>query len=251
MEKIRLSVISYLNTRPFLYGINNSDFIKSNSIIEMDFPSACAEKLKSGKTDIGIVPVALLADLEKYFIVSDFCISTDRKMPSVLLSSQVPLKNIRKILLDNQSMTSVNLTKILIKNFWKISPEIVDAKAGYENEISETTAGVVIGDRALQLSHKFIYNYDLSDEWFQFTGMPFVFACWASIKEIDKNYISQFNKALRFGLENIPEVAKEESVNKKYNGIDVLKYLREDLNFNLNDTKRKAMDLYLEFLKSR
>jgi chorismate dehydratase len=217
----------------------------------MDFPSACAEKLKSGKTDIGIVPVALLADLEKYFIVSDFCISTDRKMPSVLLSSQVPLKNIRKILLDNQSMTSVNLTKILIKNFWKISPEIVDAKAGYENEISETTAGVVIGDRALQLSHKFIYNYDLSDEWFQFTGMPFVFACWASIKEIDKNYISQFNKALRFGLENIPEVAKEESVNKKYNGIDVLKYLREDLNFNLNDTKRKAMDLYLEFLKSR
>ena len=133
MEKIRLSVISYLNTKPFLYGINNSEFIKENSEIEMDFPSACAEKVMSGKTDIGIVPVALLSKLEKYRIISDYCISTDRKMPSVLLSSQVPLEKIKKVLLDNQSMTSVNLTKILIEKFWKISPETVDANEGYEN----------------------------------------------------------------------------------------------------------------------
>jgi chorismate dehydratase len=250
MKKIKLSVISYLNTKPFLYGINNSDFIKKNSVIEMDFPSACAQKLKSGQTDIGIVPVALLSKLEKYFIVSDFCISTDRKMPSVLLSSQVPLEKIEKIFLDYQSMTSVNLTKILIEKYWKISPEIIDAKDGYENLISGTTAGVIIGDRALLLSHKFRYNYDLSDEWYNFTGMPFVFACWVSTKEIDENYIEEFNKALGFGLDHIPEVAAAEAKDERYKGIDLMKYLSEDLNFRLDSEKRKSMDMYLNYLKS-
>ncbi len=249
MEKIKLSVISYLNTKPFLYGIEHSQYLKENSSIEMDFPSACAQKLREHRADIGIVPVALLAELENYFIVSDFCISTQRRMPSVLLSSQVPLNEIDNVLLDYQSMSSVNLAKILMKHYWKISPKITDAQAGYEDLISKKTAGVIIGDRALLLSQKFRYNYDLSDAWFQFTGLPFVFACWVSTQEINPLYINELNKALSFGLENIRAVVEIESQNINYQVIDIMKYLNHDLNFRLDVEKRKSIELYLNYLK--
>src|SRR5580765_7131161 len=148
MNKIKVSVVSYLNSAPFIYGINHSDVIKEIEL-SYDIPSQCAEKLINNQVDVGLVPVAIIPELKESYIISDYCIGAIGKVNSVLLLSEVPLQKIKIILLDYQSRTSVELIKIISKEHWHIHPEFKNADENYELGINENIAGLVIGDRAL------------------------------------------------------------------------------------------------------
>jgi chorismate dehydratase len=150
MKKIRISAVSYLNSLPFVYGLTHSSLINECDI-SLDIPSVCAEKLINGTVDIGLIPVAAIPQVPNATIISDYCIGANGEVKTVCLFSEVPLNEIKTILLDYQSRTSVLLVKILAKEFWKINPEFINAEAGFEQKIKGTTAGVVIGDRTFEL----------------------------------------------------------------------------------------------------
>ncbi len=247
MRKIKISAVSYINTFPFIYGLENSDIFNEIEI-SRDIPSVCAQKLKNGLVDLGLVPVAVLPHLNSYNIISDFCIGTKQKVDSVFLFSQVKLEDIKNIILDYQSNTSNNLTKILVSEFWKINTKFTDAYQNYEKDIKNHTAGVIIGDRAIELKDKFKYKFDLSYEWYKYTNMPFVFALWVSNTKLNNAFIQAFNKALSFGLRNIsPELITE---NFKNNNPEYLyDYLTKKIDYNFDSNKKKSLELYLSLLK--
>ena len=105
---IKVSCVSYLNSQPFIYGLKNNSIINEIEL-SLDVPSVCAEKILSGKADIGLIPVAVIPQLKESHIISDYCIGADGKVETVLLLSDVPLEKIKSILLDYQSRTSVLL----------------------------------------------------------------------------------------------------------------------------------------------
>src|ERR1043165_5988838 len=109
---IRVSAVNYLNSKPFIFGLQNSDIINEIDL-QLDIPSVCADKLEENKVDIGLVPVAILPELEEHHIISDYCIGADGEVSSVLLLSDVPLDEIKSIHLDYQSRTSVMLAQVL------------------------------------------------------------------------------------------------------------------------------------------
>ncbi|MBP6590494.1 MAG: menaquinone biosynthesis protein, partial [Chitinophagaceae bacterium] len=176
MEKIRVGIVNYLNTRPLLYGLQRppvSDLIDLSG----DYPARVAEQLMKDEIDLGLVPVAVLHKMPEYQIVGNYCIGTEGEIASVALFSEVPLHEIKKVYLDYQSRTSVSLLKYLMKESWGINPEIVQAdNENYRAEIRGTTAGLVIGDRAFEQRRQSTFIYDLGSEWRAITGLPFVFA---------------------------------------------------------------------------
>ena len=242
--KHSVSIVNYYNTTPFLYGINHSGF-KSQINLELDIPSVCAQKLKSKQVEIGLVPVAILPELESYQIITDYCIGAIGKVDSVKLFSERPLHELTHILLDYQSKTSVTLVQVLNKHFWKKNIQFVNASEGFENQITGTTGAVIIGDRTFGLtSHP--YQYDLAEEWQNFTGLPFVFACWVSNVTLEDNFINEFNNALSYGVNHI-----EESVKEKPNhalGDKALDYLKNKISYNFDADKRKALQKFLELM---
>lgn len=242
----RISVVSYLNSKPFIYGLRNASFENEVEIYE-DIPSVCADKLIRGEADLGLVPVAALPFLKNYHIISDYCIGADGPVSSVLLLSEVPLEKIKTILLDYQSRTSVMLTKVLAEKLWKIKPQWKQTSPNFENTIGDETSGVVIGDRALQIKNKFKYCYDLSAEWKKLTGLPFVFACWVSTGLTDKRFVLEFNNALKSGISRIDEIARKES-NEFISENEIRKYLTECIDFNLDEKKKEAMTLFLDLI---
>lgn len=242
MEKIRISAVSYLNSLPFVYGLSHSA-LKNECDISLDIPSVCAEKLITGKVDVGLIPVAAIPQVKNAQIISDYCIGADGEVRTVCLYSEVPLNEIKTILLDYQSRTSVMLVKILAKEYWKINPEFVNAKPGFEKKISGTTAAVVIGDRAFSLSPTYIY--DLSEEWKNFTGLPFVFACWVANKNLPAQFIADFNNALKNGLANIDKTL-EEFPPTVVNNAEAKKYLTENISYTFDAEKKKALKLFDE-----
>ena len=245
LKKYKISAVSYLNTLPFLYGLKD---LESQIDISLDYPAICAEKLIEGKIDIGLIPVAVIPKIKNYSIISDYCIGANNKVKSVLLLSDVKLSEIENILLDYQSRSSVALVKILAEKYWKINPKWITAKKGFEQTISNETAGVVIGDRAFHYENKFKYSYDLAYEWKKNTNLPFVFAAWVANKPINKNFLKTFNTALQKGINNIDEVIAHyyDEIQKINSKIDIKKYFTQNINYNFDEDKKQAMKLFFD-----
>ncbi len=239
---IKISAVSYANTYPFLLGLD--EYMKgSDFTISRDVPSACANKLISGEVDLGLIPVAMIPKVPNANIVSDYCIGSIGKVNTVLLMSKVPLNEISKVYLDNESRTSVNLVKVLAKKYWlkNWNYDILPNNYSSNNEVESM---VLIGDKT-QEELDFPFQYDLSEAWFEFTEKPFVFATWVANKELPEDFINRFNSALRIGLENIPKSIKKYNKNIKYNLED---YLNNYISYPFDKEKKNALKLFLSYI---
>jgi len=248
MRKIKISAITYLNTKPFLYGLQRSVILDSVELSQ-DVPSVCADKLKSGAVDIGIIPVAEIASVQGANIVTDYCIACSGKVRTVVLVSMVPIDQIESILLDYQSRTSVQLIRILARDYWNISPHWLNSGINYiQEDIKGTTAGVIIGDRVFEAETKFPYVYDLGEAWKSHTGLDFVFACWVANRPIDRDFVLKFEEALEDGIAHIPEVITEYL--QQYPDYPFEEYFKENIFYHLDDSKRKGMELFLRLIEN-
>jgi len=209
-----------------------------------DYPANIAQKLLHHKIDIGLVPVAVLPSLKEYHIISDFCIGTTGTVASVCLFSDVPMAEIKEVLLDYQSRTSVALLKILLKDHWKLNPLLTAAENNFREQIGGFTAGLVIGDRAFEQRLKSKYIYDLGEAWVAMTGEPFVFAAWVSNKKLDEAFITNFNAATGYGINHLDNIVSQ----NPYKPFDLMAYYNENISYQLDDAKRKALQHFLQLM---
>jgi chorismate dehydratase len=240
---LKISAVSYLNTIPFIYGLKQSELINTIDL-QLDYPSICADKLISGAVDLALVPVVVIPKLKHPYIISDYCIGANGAVDTVCLYSDVPIYEIESIGLDYQSRTSVALLKVLLKEYWKLNPELKKVDVGFEDNIKGKHAALVIGDRAFALNTQHEFIYDLSAIWKEMTGLPFVFAAWVSNAKLSQDFINAFNKALEKGLSNIDKALALERENYP-NCESPEDYLNNKISYSLDAEKQKGMELFL------
>ena len=244
-RKLNIGIVSYLNTRPLVYGLKLPPISDEIKLIE-ETPARLADLLVSDEIDVGLVPVAIIPQLKEHFIVGDYCIGTETEVASVCLFSEVPLHQIETVYLDYESRSSVALLKWLMKEYWDIHPKIIQATDDtYRREISGTTAGLVIGDRAFEQRKVSTFIYDLASEWRSITGLPFVFAAWVSNKPMTDSFIKEFNHANAIGLDHIDDIVSEQH----FDLFDLKKYYSLHMSYKLDERKRKGMDLFLQYIE--
>jgi chorismate dehydratase len=244
-KKWRIGAVSYLNTRPLLLGMEQSPFKERIDLVK-SYPAQIAQDLLDDTIDIGLVPVAIMPLLKNPQIVSKYVIGTEGEVASVALFSQVPMDQIEKVYLDYQSRTSVALAKILFKQHWKKEVEFLIATEGYINEISGTTAGIIIGDRALASLNHFEHIYDLGLAWKAYSGLPFVFAAWVANKPIPSEFMEAFDAANGYGLKHLDEVITLIPASDQV--YDLHKYYTENISYELTPEKRAGLERFLEAL---
>lgn len=240
-----MGAVSYLNTKPLLYGWTHGYNVENAEWIE-DYPAKIADMLLSDEIDVGLVPVTVIPKLKEHHIISDYCIGATGPVATVCIFSEVPLAEIETLLLDYQSRTSVELAKILLKHYWKLAPELQQGGVDFIDEIKGTTAAVVIGDRAFAQRKKSAFVYDLAEAWVDFTGLPFVFAAWVANKKLPESFITQFNEANRIGLMHLDKVISENDIAD----YDLEKYFNENISYALTDEKRKGLGMFLNMVNA-
>ena len=245
-QKIKVGAVSYLNTKPLIYGFEQGRMKEEMDLI-IDYPANIASFLVNDQIDIGLVPIAVIPSLKEHHIISDYGIGCDGEVASVCLFSEVPLPEIETILLDYQSRTSSALLKILLEEHWKISPHLVGGTEHYEKNITGSTAGLVIGDRAIDQRLRSKYMYDLGSAWKEMTGLPFVFAAWVSNKKFPSEFVSAFNEANEFGLNNLDDVIRQ----NPHTVFDLKRYYTELIKFKLNADMHRARILFLNKMKGQ
>ena len=157
------------------------------------------------------------------------------------------MAEVKNLQLDPQSRSSNNLARVLLKNYWKISPELITGAKNYSFSTDTVTAFVQIGDRTFGKKDNYKYAYDLAEEWGRFTGLPFCFAAWIANKPISREFIAEFNEALKFGLDHRVELFKQLP---EVPNFDVKDYLNNKIDFNFTEDKKKALYLFLEYVKA-
>ncbi|MCP9234805.1 menaquinone biosynthetic enzyme MqnA/MqnD family protein [Lewinella sp. JB7] len=247
VDPYRLVAVSYLNTKPLLYGLLRNP-ISDRLRMDLAIPSECARRLVDGEADIALVPVAVLPELPRYQIISDYCIGADGAVATVCLYGEVPLEQMTHIYLDHHSRTSVMLTRLLLEEYWQHEVEFMDARDGYIDHINGTIGGLVIGDRTIGLDRRFPYVYDLGAAWKDHTGLPFVFAAWVTTRRLPASFITEFNGALREGLEHLPQL--QLLLPSPTPEFDLTTYFTHHIDYALDERKRKALDRFLAYVSS-
>jgi len=243
MKKIKVTAVSYLNTKPLLYGLVQ-DGMDELLDLELDIPSVCADQLLSGEADLGLVPVAVIPQLPEAHIISDFCIGAVGAVKTVAIYSDCPMEEITHLYLDYHSRTSVNLAQVLLREFWKQQPSFLKAEEGFIDKIGGTHAAVVIGDRTIGLDEKHPYVYDLGQAWWDHTGLPFVFAAWVSTKPMEPAFVKRFNEALAKGIKDIPKLIY--LLQAPHPSFDLETYFSKHISYHLDAAKKEALERFLK-----
>ena len=236
--------MNYLNTLPLLYGIERSP-VRTSIDLRTGFPAEIARSLLSDELDIGLVPVAILRQMPEYHIVSDFGIGARGPVASVCLFSDVPLREVETVLLDYQSRTSVALARLLLEHYFKVSPVFEDTQGdAFLHRISGRTAGVVIGDRALEYRPHATHILDLAEAWHAWTGHGFVFAAWVSKYSLPEDFRKAFNAANAAGLESLDAVVRMHP----FPAYDLHTYYTRNILYRLDMDALEGMRLFLSML---
>ncbi len=241
----RITAVSYLNTYPLIYGLKNFLPDEKGLHFETAVPSEVARRLKNQETQIGLIPVAAFPVIPQGNIISNYCIGAEGAVRTVMLYSKKPLNEIKSIALDSDSRTSVMLARVLAKYHWKIKPEWQNMKT---KSWPQSEAMVLIGDKTFGAFPEHPFAYDLAESWKEFTGLPFVFAVWAANCAIPGDFKDQFDLAQAEGLKRIAEsiLRLPENVSMA----QAVDYLQCSISFDLDDAKKEAMALFLNYCDS-
>jgi chorismate dehydratase len=236
----RIAAVSYLNTVPFVYGIRRAGKLRGELLLSP--PAGCARAYMEGEADVALVPVGALKSLPDAEIITTFCIGVEKNVRTVVVMSDVPIKQVRRLWLDSHSMTSSILVRILAAELWGIKPEWRELEDySMADSPGEGDAFLLIGDKVFDFEGKFRYTYDLSECWRELTGLPMVFAVWVARKGTSEEAIQALEESLEFGVERIWEAVLESDYPDKE---AACVYLTENIDFLLDGSKRRALDVF-------
>lgn len=241
---LTIGAVSYLNTLPYLLGLNTLDTDRFEIIA--DYPSLIASQFFMHTIDVALLPTAALKDMANYSIAAPYGIAADGVVDTVCLFSAYPIESLDIIYLDYQSRTSVMLIQILCKQYLKISPKFMPLQEDMLATYPQGKCGMlVIGDRAISLMGKFSYCYDLATLWKKFTNLPFVFALWVAHKPLKENDSIVFSNALQKGVAGRLKIINEYSSSYNTSYFSVNDYLNHKIQYHLTDEHFASMHKFL------
>ncbi|HET9167201.1 MAG TPA: menaquinone biosynthesis protein, partial [Candidatus Angelobacter sp.] len=230
-----------------------ADRLRQHFEISYTIPSLCAEQLKEGSADIGIIPVAAYTMIPELVIVPDVAIAAKNKVRSILLVSKVAINKIRSVATDDSSRTSAALVEIYLRKFVGLDPGFTRQKPSLKEMLQWHDAALLIGDPALQARTDGYFVYDLAEEWKRWTGRPFVFAFWAVRKAAlegrtgEPNIAQVFQQSRDNGLKHIPEIAAAWSAKLGLSSGLISEYLTHNVDYSLDAENVEGLRLFFRY----
>jgi chorismate dehydratase len=242
---LRLGAVSYLNTKPLVYGL---DAHPDQFDVRFDVPAKCAELLHEDKVDLGLIP-AIEYLRGEYAIVPGIAIASDGDVATVAIFTRKPIDRVESIALDLSSRTSVALTRVLCARHWNIAPKFTPAEPDLDAMLQKADAALVIGDPAFDIdpAKHDVTKIDLGAEWQALTGLPFVYAMWVGRPGVaSPEQCRALQQARDRGVANLAVIARQVSGGNALLESRALAYLRDNLKFELGEAEQAGLRKFHE-----
>lgn len=241
--------VSYLNTLPFFKFLDNREY----KIFPAP-PRQLGFLFKDGNIDAGIVSLVDYFEKENDFTFLKYGIVGNKNVKSVILYSKYPIEKLDKknIAVTDETSTSFRLLQVLLEMKYGLDVVYVREKiSAREKNLPSFDAFLTIGDDALRfMKHKlegFDYIYDLAQLWYEWQGLPFVFAVWAVKKDLSQQKVNALDELLNDALNKFfsTDTQIEEFYNSKI-GLtkEEIKDYLNNIVYRLGENELKAIDVF-------
>jgi chorismate dehydratase len=272
LQKLRISIVQYLNTAPLVWGFTNGR-LAGKYDLSFTVPSQCAEALRAGTAEIAIIPAIEYQRIPGLVVLPDLAIASQNRVRSLLIIAKKPIEQVRSIALDRSSRSTQALTRILAAEWWKIDPEFFETEPNLSTMLERADAALLIGDPALRLSvaiekesmvspqgravchaatlgissAEIFHVYDVVGEWRKYSSLPAVMAVWAARPEVvTTELLADFTASRNFGLAQIPAICHEAARELELPQPELESYLRQNIDFSLGQENRRGLERYFQ-----
>jgi chorismate dehydratase len=273
MGKLRISIVEFLNSAPLVWGFTDGP-LAGRYDLSFAVPSQCAEDLRAGRVDVGIIPAIEYQRMENVVALPGMAVASKGEVRSILVFSKVPIEQARSFALDTNSRSSVALARLLCRGHWNIAPEFIDSAPNVDEMLARADAALIIGDPALSLRLKVdaqaakvpqgkdcccgegeglikgvetLFIYDVAQQWREMTGRPCVLAIWVARRgAVTPEILADFQASLAYGLTHIGEIAEGAALKLDLPPRALERYLTENIDFSLDEENLAGLNLYYE-----
>jgi chorismate dehydratase len=214
-------------------------------------PAVCAQRVENAEVEIGLVPVAEIAR-QGLEIVPGPGISCLGPVRSILLFARVPWGQVRTLAADSSSRTSVQLAQVILRERFKVEPDVVEHKPELATMMNLADAALIIGDPALTIdAGNTPYQWlDLGDEWYKLTQLPMVFALWAGKLGLPATELSQLVRgSYEFGKAHLPEILSKEFLQRGISRELAEAYLRRYIRYDIGTQEQRGLEAFFEMAR--
>jgi chorismate dehydratase len=274
MGKLRISIVEFLNTAPLVWGFTDGP-LAGRYDLSFAVPSQCAEDLRAGRADVGIIPSIEYQRMDNVVALPGMAIASKQEVRSLLVVSKVPIEMAQSFALDTNSRSTVGLARILSRRHWNIDPKFIDMPPDPDAMLARADAALLIGDPALRLRLKVealqakvpgsdgccgygddeqpvkgvesLFVYDMAQQWREMTGLPAVLAIWVARRgTITPEMAADFHSSREYGLSHIGEIAEGAALKLELPPRELERYLTENIDFSLDEENLAGLRRYYE-----
>lgn len=237
--RLLVGQISYLNSQPFYPLLGEHRLIPTP-------PFELGKMAASGEIDAGILAVAdYFRNDDRYEPTASLGVANHEEVRSILFLSKRPIQELdgARIGITEETSTSVRLLRVLLELRYDVRPGSYVRGAR-----EEADAFLVIGNEALwrgrTATPSFPHRYDLATEWWEWKGLPFVFALWTIRKSLPEgtkhDFAALLERSFEQGMSEIDVIAKAHAGSMGQQEA-LASYLR-NFHYRLGDKELEGLD---------
>lgn len=237
----KIATVSYLNARPLIDGLEH----ERDLTLVPKVPSELLETIETEKAEMALCPVIDFqtsgTELE---IVPSGAIGCDGPALTVKLFSSLPFSELKTIVVDGESHTSVALLRIVLHEMHRLHPVLAPASRAAEHPDAE--ALLLIGDKVIQSTpdpEAFPHQLDLGTAWKKISGTPFVFATWMTRAGVDLgNVPRRLNRVRLDNRDHLSEIAARHASANGWPEDLAIDYLSRNLRYELSQPELAGIE---------
>ncbi|WP_202318524.1 menaquinone biosynthetic enzyme MqnA/MqnD family protein [Archaeoglobus neptunius] len=239
---MKVGKFGYLNNFLPYYFLNGVEVVEAT-------PKDMASKLLNGQIDYAPIPAFFYLSRKDLLRHYRFCVASFGKVLSVVVVSREKELDDGPIAITKDSMTSVSLLKIILRERG-LRNRLVPMKTAIAQEMLERCRhALVIGDEAIKARMIYRVVMDLGEEWYDLTSLPMVFGISASLKNVDaSNLDSRILESLNKAYENIESVLEDAEKTFKMPREFLIEYFRT-LRFELGGKERRGLNEFEKYCR--
>jgi chorismate dehydratase len=247
-HEIVIGTVPYLNACPLVDWFHFDGRDRGVSVVDA-VPSALATLIKSGDVAVGLVSTLQAIVDPSMHVLDGVGVAATGKVESVRLFSKCPITSIETIALDSSSNTSNVLLQILMIKRYGKSCVYTHHQPNLASMTSCSDAALLIGDNGYAEIDEYPYVYDLGQEWFEYTGLPFVYAVWTSRAPITAELMDLLNQACDWGTAKLDFLAEARALKHGTTVPRALHYFNEVMQYRLRQSHRDGLALYTAYVR--
>jgi cyclic dehypoxanthinyl futalosine synthase len=245
---LRAAAVGYLNARPLCEGLDREPAAARVSL-DCAVPTEVSRRIAEDEADVALMPVAAAAAVGDLQTIRGCAIAARGAVRSIVVVGDRPIETLDEIALDLSSKTSVILGRLVLRRMLGgREPRLRGALP--RDAIASVGRGrgaLVIGDPALEIEGRFAHALDLGRAWWEWTGLPFVFAAWFGRPgALGPNDERLFVDAKAAGLARRDAIADEHAARTGLPNASLRSYLRDSIVYDLGERELRGLERFFD-----